>query len=172
MSIDGLTLIEEVNQQLGLDLVDPHYDTIAGFVLGKLGRMPRPGDVVESGGCAPSRGGDGRTAYCSPFPHLYCSPNPNSLKTRIRPPASPRAEPSSDCLSMPEYLEIAVNVPQVPRHFHYHLPPELEGQVGLVTWWRCLLAASECRGWCCASWSQPDSAGNSPVCRRCRSQPW
>ena len=27
------------------------------------------------------------------------------------------------------YLEIAVNVPQVAEVFHYHLPPELEGQV-------------------------------------------
>lgn len=48
--IDGLTLIEEVNQQLGLDLHDPHYDTIAGFVLGCLGRIPRPGDSVEKNG--------------------------------------------------------------------------------------------------------------------------
>lgn len=46
--IDGLTLIEEVNDQLGLHLKDPDYDTIAGFVLGKLGRMPRLGDVIEA----------------------------------------------------------------------------------------------------------------------------
>jgi len=48
--IDGLTLIEEVNQQLKLDLQDPNYDTIAGYVLGKLGRIPRLGDAVESNG--------------------------------------------------------------------------------------------------------------------------
>jgi primosomal protein N' (replication factor Y) len=30
---------------------------------------------------------------------------------------------------MPVYVEIAVNVPQVSGVFHYHLPPELEGQV-------------------------------------------
>ena len=30
---------------------------------------------------------------------------------------------------MPTYLEIAVYVPQVAGVFHYHLPPELEGQV-------------------------------------------
>ncbi len=29
------------------------------------------------------------------------------------------------------YVEIAVNVPQVMGVFHYHLPPELEGQVGI-----------------------------------------
>ncbi len=44
--IDGLTTIEEVNEHFGLNLSDPHYDTIAGFVLGRLGRMARTGDVV------------------------------------------------------------------------------------------------------------------------------
>jgi putative hemolysin len=48
--IEGLTLIEDVNQQLGLNLVDPDYDTIAGYVLGKLGRIPRLHDVVEGDG--------------------------------------------------------------------------------------------------------------------------
>jgi len=43
-------LIEEVNQHLNLNLQDPNYDTIAGYVLGKLGRMPRVGDVVEGDG--------------------------------------------------------------------------------------------------------------------------
>lgn len=46
ISIDGLTLIEEVNEQLGLDLQDADYDTIAGYVLGKLGRMPRLQDSI------------------------------------------------------------------------------------------------------------------------------
>jgi len=48
--IDGLTLLEDVNQQLGLNLDEPYYDTIAGYVLGKLGRIPQPDDVVEGGG--------------------------------------------------------------------------------------------------------------------------
>lgn len=48
--IDGLTLIEVVNEQLGLDLTDPDYDTIAGYVLGKLGRIPRLHDTVEGDG--------------------------------------------------------------------------------------------------------------------------
>jgi CBS domain containing-hemolysin-like protein len=45
--IGGLALIDEVNQELKFNLVDPDYDTIAGYVLGKLGRIPRAGDVVE-----------------------------------------------------------------------------------------------------------------------------
>lgn len=48
--IDGLSLIEEVNEQISVNLVDPNYDTIAGYVLGKLGRIARSGDVVEGDG--------------------------------------------------------------------------------------------------------------------------
>jgi putative hemolysin len=46
--IDGLTLIEDVNQQLDLALEDPDYDTIAGYFLGRLGRIPQVGDIVET----------------------------------------------------------------------------------------------------------------------------
>jgi len=48
--INGLTLIEDVNEQLELNLADPHYDTIAGYFLGKLGRIPKIGDAVEAAG--------------------------------------------------------------------------------------------------------------------------
>ena len=48
--IDGMTLIETVNQHLNLNLTDPHYDTIAGYFLGKLGHIPEIGDEIESGG--------------------------------------------------------------------------------------------------------------------------
>lgn len=49
-SIDGLALIDEVNAALGLYLRDEHYDTIAGYVLGRLDRIPAVGDVVEGDG--------------------------------------------------------------------------------------------------------------------------
>lgn len=48
--IDGLTLIEDVNQELDLELVEEYYDTIAGYVMGRLGRIPRQGDTVEGEG--------------------------------------------------------------------------------------------------------------------------
>jgi CBS domain containing-hemolysin-like protein len=48
--IDGLAQIEAVNDHLGLTLHDDYYDTIAGFVLGRLGRMARVGDTVEADG--------------------------------------------------------------------------------------------------------------------------
>jgi putative hemolysin len=45
--IDGMTLIEDVNAHLGLDLEDPNYYTIAGYVLGKLGRIPKVKESIE-----------------------------------------------------------------------------------------------------------------------------
>jgi len=47
--IDGLALINEVNEKTGLNLREPRYDTIAGYVLGKLERMPVIGDKVLVG---------------------------------------------------------------------------------------------------------------------------
>ncbi len=48
--LDGLTLIDEVNDHFQLKLGDPSYDTIAGFVLGRLGRLAKVGDVVTTDG--------------------------------------------------------------------------------------------------------------------------
>jgi magnesium and cobalt exporter, CNNM family len=48
--VDGLALIEDVNDMFGLSLHDDNYDTIAGFVLGQLGRIAKVGDAVEADG--------------------------------------------------------------------------------------------------------------------------
>jgi CBS domain containing-hemolysin-like protein len=48
--IDGLTLIDDVNTRLKMDLHDPNYDTIAGYFLGKIGRIPKVGEEIESDG--------------------------------------------------------------------------------------------------------------------------
>ncbi len=48
--IDGLTLINDVNQKLGLNLSDQDYDTIAGFILGRLGHIPREHETIETQG--------------------------------------------------------------------------------------------------------------------------
>lgn len=50
ISVNGVALLDEVNEALGLNLQEPHYDTIAGYVLGKLGRIPEVGEIVESDG--------------------------------------------------------------------------------------------------------------------------
>ena len=48
--LEGLASIEEVNKELGLNLQDRNYDTIAGFVFGYLNRIPEVGDVIERDG--------------------------------------------------------------------------------------------------------------------------
>ncbi len=45
--VDGMTMIEAINEQFSLNLYDPNYDTIAGYVLGRLSRIAQVGDVVE-----------------------------------------------------------------------------------------------------------------------------
>ena len=49
-NINGLTLIEEVNEALSLLLTDDNYDTIGGYIMGKLERIPQRGDEVSSDG--------------------------------------------------------------------------------------------------------------------------
>jgi len=49
-SVSGLMPIEDVNDALGLNLVDQNSDTIAGYVLGRLGRIPAAGDVLPADG--------------------------------------------------------------------------------------------------------------------------
>jgi CBS domain containing-hemolysin-like protein len=48
--IDGLALVPDVNQQFDLKIDEDTYTTIGGYVLGRLGRRPRVGDVIEVAG--------------------------------------------------------------------------------------------------------------------------
>ena len=48
--VNGLTTIDDVNEHFGLKLSDPNYDTIAGFILGQLGRLAELGDNVDADG--------------------------------------------------------------------------------------------------------------------------
>lgn len=45
--IDGRVLMEDINNQFDLHLEDSNYDTLAGYLLGKLGRIPKTGDTYE-----------------------------------------------------------------------------------------------------------------------------
>ena len=45
--IDGLALVSDTNAQFGLNIDEGTYTTIGGYVLGRLGRRARAGDVVE-----------------------------------------------------------------------------------------------------------------------------
>ena len=45
--IDGLALVGDVNEQFGLHLDDDTYTTIGGYMLGRLGRRARVGDILD-----------------------------------------------------------------------------------------------------------------------------
>ncbi|HCP60022.1 MAG TPA: HlyC/CorC family transporter, partial [Dehalococcoidia bacterium] len=45
--IDGGMNIEEANEQMSLDLPPGDYETVAGFVLDLLGRIPREGEQIK-----------------------------------------------------------------------------------------------------------------------------
>jgi CBS domain containing-hemolysin-like protein len=50
IQIDGGMRVEEANEELGLKLPTGDYDTVAGFILHLLGRIPRKGEQVRYGG--------------------------------------------------------------------------------------------------------------------------
>ncbi|MEA2512618.1 MAG: magnesium and cobalt exporter, family [Thermomicrobiales bacterium] len=48
--LSGLLSIDEVNERFGLEIDDPFYNTIGGYVFGQLGRRPDVGDEVRTNG--------------------------------------------------------------------------------------------------------------------------
>jgi putative hemolysin len=45
--IDGGMHVGEVNEKMGLDLPEGGYDTVAGFILHLLGRIPKQGEHLK-----------------------------------------------------------------------------------------------------------------------------
>ena len=45
--VDGLALVTDINAQFGLHVDEDVYNTLGGYVLGRLGRRARLGDRVE-----------------------------------------------------------------------------------------------------------------------------
>jgi putative hemolysin len=45
--VDGSMRIEEVNEEMGLELPEGDYETIAGFILHLLGRIPKQGENIK-----------------------------------------------------------------------------------------------------------------------------
>lgn len=45
--IDGLTSLEDVEDELNIDLPDEEYDTLSGFIIGQIGRFPHKGENTE-----------------------------------------------------------------------------------------------------------------------------
>jgi CBS domain containing-hemolysin-like protein len=48
--VDGLASIEDVNEELDIELSDENYDTIGGYVMGRLERIPEKGDQIAVDG--------------------------------------------------------------------------------------------------------------------------
>lgn len=46
---DGLVLLDEVSETMGIQFDDPEEDTIGGYVFGLIGRQPVVGDSSMSG---------------------------------------------------------------------------------------------------------------------------
>ena len=49
-AVDGLALVTDINEQFGLEIDEETYTTLGGYMLGRLGRRPKIGDVIEVGG--------------------------------------------------------------------------------------------------------------------------
>lgn len=45
--LSGLALIADVEEATGAELADENYDTVGGFIMARLGRIPRVGDRVD-----------------------------------------------------------------------------------------------------------------------------
>ncbi len=49
--VEGTLSVEEARDELGIDIPEGHYDTIAGWVLDQLGHIPTEGEVLNVEGC-------------------------------------------------------------------------------------------------------------------------
>jgi putative hemolysin len=45
--VDGLLLLSDVQTEVGMDFGETEYDTLGGYIFGKLGRRPKLGDSVD-----------------------------------------------------------------------------------------------------------------------------
>lgn len=50
IDVDGGLILQEFGAAAGIELPEGHYETVAGFMVDRLGRLPRLGDTVEVDG--------------------------------------------------------------------------------------------------------------------------
>jgi CBS domain containing-hemolysin-like protein len=76
--VDGLSLLSDVSEEFQISFGDAEYDTLGGYIFGRLGRRPVIGDAVEV---------DGRRLIVEELDGLRVS------RVRIGPPRSDHAAP-------------------------------------------------------------------------------
>ena len=47
MEVDGLINLDDFEDETGIELPEGPYETVAGFIMAQLGRLPVPGDRVD-----------------------------------------------------------------------------------------------------------------------------
>jgi putative hemolysin len=50
IEVDGLLNLDDFEDETGIELPEGPYETVAGFIVSRLGRLPEPGDVIEYDG--------------------------------------------------------------------------------------------------------------------------
>jgi putative hemolysin len=50
VEVDGLLNLEDFEEKTGVELPEGPYETVAGYIMSVLGRLPKAGDTVEGGG--------------------------------------------------------------------------------------------------------------------------
>ena len=114
LMVDGLTLIEDVNEFTGTKFHDDNYDTIAGFFLGHLDHIPTIGEEIILSKRNPTSGNrDGWAEDCQ-------NPDYGSVILMVPGPGT-----------KPLYARLAVNVPHVQGIFDYHLPQAIQADFKL-----------------------------------------
>jgi len=48
VELDGLLHRDDIKELTGIDLPEGHFNTLAGFIIGQLGRIPEVGEGVEA----------------------------------------------------------------------------------------------------------------------------
>lgn len=87
--VDGLVLVQDVNESFGLHLEEEPYDTIGGYVFGRLGRRARVGDEVTVDGwnlrVLALDGLRVARVRLAPLPRIAPAGEPGPLPSRSRP---------------------------------------------------------------------------------------
>jgi CBS domain containing-hemolysin-like protein len=95
-SVSGRLHRDAFDEQLGLAAPPGHYDTLAGLVLERLGRLPEPGDTVDvSGWTLTVTGMDGRRIDRIEVRPPGCGPDPATRDRLGREAAAARTDEST-----------------------------------------------------------------------------